>query len=165
MYCPNCGKENSTEQKYCRACGLELEKIVQSMIELEPKKANANLQKRKELFDRLGIFSLSSFLVLSLSYLFYKVIYYKLILFGAGILEAFAVAFLFIFGLLTVFFFNYHKFFGENPANLESRESKRDFAAKETAKLLEEKFVEPVQSVTENSTELLYTKNKTQKLR
>jgi hypothetical protein len=35
---------------------------------------------------------------------------------------------------------------------------------KNTAKLLEEKPFEPVASVTENSTQLLYTKNKTKEL-
>jgi len=24
MYCPNCGKENSVEQRFCRSCGLSL---------------------------------------------------------------------------------------------------------------------------------------------
>jgi hypothetical protein len=112
MYCPNCGKENSVGQKFCRACGLELETIIQFLIELEPKTEAANAGKKRELFERLGLFSLSSFLLLGFSYLFYKVIYYKLILFGAGVLEGFALAFLFVFGLVTVFFFNYHRFFG-----------------------------------------------------
>ena len=165
MYCPNCGKENSTEQKFCRACGLELDKIVQSLAELKPEKENSNIQKRKELFERLGVFSLSALLVLGFSFLFYKVIYYKLILFGADVLEAFAIAFLFIFGLLTVFFFNYHKFFSENFSSSSFRENEKKFSSKETKKLLEEKFIEPVASVTENSTEILYAENKTRKFR
>lgn len=164
MFCPNCGKENSSEQKFCRACGLELEKILQSLVAQNPLKSNASLRKRKELFDRLGVFSLSSFLLLGFSFLFYKVIYYKLILFGAGVLEAFALAFLFFFGLLTVFFFNYQKLFGENFVNSPiSRELEEETTAKETAKLLEEKLFEPAGSVTENSTELLYAENKTKK--
>ena len=32
MYCPNCGKTNSPEQRFCRSCGLGLEKIVQSEL-------------------------------------------------------------------------------------------------------------------------------------
>jgi hypothetical protein len=36
MYCPNCGKPNSTEQKFCRSCGLSLEKVVQTLVEQLP---------------------------------------------------------------------------------------------------------------------------------
>ena len=27
MYCPNCGKDNSNEQRFCRSCGLSLQTI------------------------------------------------------------------------------------------------------------------------------------------
>lgn len=164
MFCPNCGANNSTEQKFCRSCGLELEKIVQSLAEQKPSTVNASLQKRKDLFDRLGVFSLSAFLVLGFSYLFYKVIYYKLILFGANVLEAFALAFLFIFGLLAVFFFNYYKLVGNNPVNHRLSENDNELKTRDTAKLLEEKSFEPIGSVTENSTEFLYTESKARKL-
>lgn len=165
MFCPNCGKENSSDKKYCRTCGLELEKILQSLVEQKPTKEGRDLQKRRELFDKLGVFSLSSFGILGFSYFFYKVIYFKMILFGAGVLEAFAIAFLFIFGFLTVFFFNYPKFFGEKPAGLRFRENVNELPAKDTSKLLEEKFIEPAAagSVTENSTELLQAESKTRK--
>jgi zinc-ribbon domain len=29
MYCPNCGKENSADQRYCRSCGLRLRALSQ----------------------------------------------------------------------------------------------------------------------------------------
>ena len=31
MYCPNCGKENSVEQRFCRSCGISLLTISQAL--------------------------------------------------------------------------------------------------------------------------------------
>ena len=36
MFCPHCGKENSIEQRFCRSCGLSLEKTAQSLAEQRP---------------------------------------------------------------------------------------------------------------------------------
>ena len=37
MYCPNCGKENSEQKRFCRACGLRLQAISQVLAqELSP---------------------------------------------------------------------------------------------------------------------------------
>ena len=36
MYCPSCGQATSTEQKFCRSCGLSLEKVAESVAEQRP---------------------------------------------------------------------------------------------------------------------------------
>jgi hypothetical protein len=36
MHCPNCGTEASAGQKFCRACGLSLERFAQLLAELLP---------------------------------------------------------------------------------------------------------------------------------
>ena len=36
MYCPNCSAEASTEQKFCRSCGMELEPVAALINEQSP---------------------------------------------------------------------------------------------------------------------------------
>jgi len=107
MFCPSCGGENRREQNYCRNCGLKLDAITQAVAEQRPSTEYAELQRRKELFEKLGLFSLSVAALIALGLLLAKVTYYKLILFGPEVLFWSAFGALILFGLLSVFFFNY----------------------------------------------------------
>lgn len=164
MFCPNCGGENKSEQNFCRSCGLKLDAVSQAIAEQFPTKEYAELQRRKELFEKLGIFSLSVFGIIGFSFLIAKAIYYKIILLGEDVLFLSGFAALVVFGLLSVFFFNYPKLFMKfekvNP-RLSPKEEKQ--ISTPTNKLIEDKPFEPIPSVTENSTELLPIENKTRK--
>lgn len=165
MFCPNCGGENKSEQNFCRTCGLKLDAISQAVAEQKPSKEYAELQKRKELFEKLGIFSLSTFGIIGFAFLIAKAVYYKILLFGADVIFWSGFVAFIAFGLLSVFFFNYPKLFMKfdkiNP-RLSADEEKQ--ISRPTKKLIEDKPFEPVGSVTENSTELLFVENKTKKL-
>ena len=104
----------------------------------------------------LGIGSLSFAGLIGLASLLAKVFYYKLILFGPEVLFYSAFGALVLFGLLSVFFFNYPKLFMNfekvNP-RLPAAEA-NDPVSLPTNKLIEDPLFEPV-SVTEHSTELL----------
>src|SRR5688572_19799160 len=79
MYCPNCGNQNSADQKFCRSCGLGLQKVAQTLSEQLPTKLDVSLQQKKERFERLGVAALSIFgvgvLIPILYGIFYKLIY------------------------------------------------------------------------------------------
>jgi hypothetical protein len=165
MFCPNCANKIEIEQKFCRYCGLKISSIVQIVSGQNPDNEFLVLQKRKELFDKFGVFALVCFGSIGISYLFYKIIYFKMILFGeSAIFWSAFIAFI-VFGLLAVFFFNYPKFFmNEKLSELKEKmsDAENNQIGAETKKLLSESRFEPA-SVTENSTELLAVEQKTRK--
>ena len=165
MFCPNCGKENSTEQKFCRACGIGLEKIVESLAEQKLSSAQDDRSLRKrillEAFGTVAFGGLAVVLVIAVGAIIYGIVT-KLILTGSSVLFGILLTAFIVFALLSLIYV----FLNES---LKERQNKRKQSGgeltkpKNTDRLLEEKPFEPASSVVENSTELLLTENKTQK--
>ena len=165
MFCPNCGKENSTEQKFCRACGIGLEKTVESLIEqkLSTSQNDSLLRERilLETFGTVATGGLITVTVIGVSAIIYTILT-KMILTGSSVLFGSLLTAFIVFAFLTLVYVVFKESLNEKqnkrkPSNSELSEPKN------TSNLLEDKPFEPAASVTENSTELLYTKNKTQK--
>ena len=161
MFCPNCGADNRSEQNYCRSCGLKLDSISRSVAEQFPSVEYAKLQKKKERFEKLGLASLAVTGAIGLGMILSKAAYYKLILFGPEVLLWSAFGALALFGLLSVFFFNYPKLFLKfEKVNPRLSPQQNSTAPHTTNKLIADRPFEPVPSVTENSTELLLVPDK-----
>jgi hypothetical protein len=156
MFCPNCGGKSGTGQNFCRTCGLKLDSITHAVAEQRPSKEYAELQRRKERFEKLGLVSISISALIGIALLFSKAVYYKLILFGPEVLFWSAFGALIFFGLLSVFFFNYPTVvMNFDKVNPRLEPEAEELENPTTQKLIEDRPFEPVPSVTEGTTELL----------
>jgi hypothetical protein len=155
MYCPNCGKQNSAEQKFCRSCGLGLQKVAQTLGEQLPTKRDLSLQEKKERFEKLGVAALSIFgvgVAIPILYgIFYKMMYTQgKVIAGLGLLALIIVLGC---GLLSVILFAKANEVKETPAD---RPLPPELANPHTAELLNESLPQtPTFSVTDRTTELL----------
>ena len=107
MFCPNCGAKTSTQQKFCRACGLGLEKIALSLTEQLPTHPDEKLLSDKERLERFGMVLLSVFGFGVLTLILYGIVYNVMVAQGRVIAGLAALGFLIMAGcgLLSVFLF------------------------------------------------------------
>jgi hypothetical protein len=155
MFCPNCGSKNSTQQKFCRSCGLSLEKTAQSLIEQIPAKIDQSLERRKEKLERFGFIALIGVGIVGVGAFSYMIIF-NMMLAQGKILGGLALLTIIICGRFAGFFFNYANFLKETAVKnrLQPPEEMREYET--PAKLLNDSYLEPIPSVTEGTTELLY---------
>ena len=161
MYCPNCGNKSSADQRFCRSCGLSLEKTALSLTEQLPTRLEESLQQRKEKLERYGVAALSVFGLGLLSFLLYNVVYKALaqgrILAGLAML---ALIIVLCFGVLSVILFAKANELKEAAAKRQIREPSELTPPETTRELLPEAHPEPAFGVTERTTELLLAKRK-----
>jgi len=53
MHCPSCGTEAPVGQKFCRACGLSLDRFAQLLAELLPDKEDENVAQARRRLSQL----------------------------------------------------------------------------------------------------------------
>lgn len=61
MYCPNCGNQNSTEQKFCRKCGMNLEQTSSALLEQFPSRDAVKLDEAERRIERFGQIAFGGF--------------------------------------------------------------------------------------------------------
>lgn len=167
MFCPNCGANNTIEQKFCRSCGLNLEQTALSLLEQIPSAEGASLLKRERMLEKFGTVASGAFglaLLTAIGGIIYVVLT-KMVLSGTN----FWAGILFIFFIVSAAFLLAYVVLNESLK--EKKKSLRTLGkdelqkGKTTGNFLEEGHFEPAAaSVTENTTDLLYAENKTRKL-
>jgi len=165
MFCPNCGANNSTEQKFCRSCGLNLEKTAETLLEQIPSAESAKLFKRERNLEKFGSIAFGGFglvILTAISAIIYLIIT-KMILTGSSVFGGILLIAFLVFAALTLAYVGFNEDLKERKQKANPSLKSELTEKQETEKLLEEKYFEPVPSVTENTTDLLYAESKTRK--
>ena len=170
MFCPNCGAKTSIELKFCRACGLGLEKIALSLTEQLPNHADeqivihdgGDLLSEKERLERWGLAALSVFGAGVLGLVLFFIVYKMMIMQGKfwGGLALLGMMIMVSCGILSTILFAKAKEAEEAAAKRRIQHKDARNVAIPTRELLPEGNFEPVPSVTDRTTELLYAEKK-----
>jgi hypothetical protein len=163
MYCPNCGNQNSTEQKFCRSCGLGLQKVAQTLSEQLPTKLDVSLQQKKERFEKLGVAALSIFGAGLAIPILYEILYTTMWTQGKFVKGLGMLALLLVLacGLISAILFAKANEVKETAANRTPTEPLVLKPGEDTGRLLHESVpAQPVFSVADRTTELLPAEKK-----
>src|SRR4030095_7369496 len=159
MFCPHCGKTNSQNSKFCRSCGLGLEKIAQSLHEQLPHAESKNLQARQKQVERLlTIIAGSAFSVFVIAILW--AVIYKIIILKGEVFQGLMFLGLFLAAISALLLVVYRESLRESISKLENAQPSLT-EAQDTGRLLAESKFEPAMSVTDRTTELLFAEKKT----
>lgn len=162
MFCPNCGSKNSIEQKFCRSCGLNLEKSAESLLEQSGNVDIIQDKKISKIFETIGKLGFGGTIgaVLAGVIILIIALIQKFILSGQtdkiiGGIVFITLIISAVLGLAYVVFQEYSK----EKLKKANAQMSPQIEGKETGKLLEEKFLEPIPSITERTTDLLFAES------
>ncbi len=168
MFCPNCGANNNTEQKFCRACGLNLEETAGSLIAQLPSAGEKSLLKQRQQLEKLGTLAFCGFscvVVIGIIAIIYA-IFTRFIFNGPpdSVITGILLILFIIFAALALAYVVFNEILKEKKQKINPHAGTEMGGAKDTGKLLHEGALQPVSSVTDHTTELLYDKSRTKKL-
>lgn len=147
---------------------MNLEKSAESFIEQMPSAHSASLMRREKSIERFGNFALGGLgavATVGVAALLWVLIS-KFLLTGTNVFVGILLTAFVIFAFLSLIFVVLNENSKERKAKINPVLSDAlGEAKKETGKLLEEKPLDFIPSVTENSTELLLVENKTRKIK
>ena len=167
MYCPNCGAQSSADQKFCRACGLKLEKVSLLIVEQLPAGAVeesspeeiARLLKKQQRIERLLVgLGVTAFTVFVLSIVWALV--FKIIIGKGEVLQGSIFLGLILSAVVGLILVIYRESVMEKLAKRSVAGEKALPGAAQTSNLLHESRIVPASSVTDRTTELLAAERK-----
>ena len=167
MFCPNCSAKNTSDQRFCRSCGMNLEQVSAAMVDQYPTGSSIDFDRAEKRIERFGSIAFGGFgivLFLAIIGIIYTIVT-KMIFAGeqplAGVL---LVAFI-VFAALTLTYVVFKEDLKEkHAANAIRREIELqpDFEVGES-NLLNQPPASHAASVVEDTTELLPILNKPSK--
>ena len=160
MFCPSCGAENSTDQRYCRRCGMNLEPAAESLREQYPAGNRQDLDLRERRIEKFGRVAFMGFVVVIALAVIALIIAImdKMVLSGDKPLFGIAVMAFLISAVLLLAYVFFREDLKEKrrKAGYDFRHEPEELTSPVvTGKLIEEGHFEPVPTVTENTTDLL----------
>lgn len=154
MFCPHCGKTNSAEQKFCRSCGLSLEKVAQSLAEQLPAaESNKGLQDRQRTIERALSIVLGGAFTVFVGAILWTLVY-KIIIVKGEVLQGLMFLGLFLSLMIALLLVIYRESLREKLTRGKLSQTTSPLV-EPTGELLPEGNLEPIPSVTERTTELL----------
>lgn len=165
MFCPNCGANNTTEQSFCRSCGLRLDQIAADLLAQIPSAESSELMRRERMLGKFGRVAFAGFgavLLIGVIAIIYLIIT-KLVITGQIFGGIMLIAFI-IFAVLALAYVVMQEDLKERRKKAApTLQNELSGFAPAAAGSLEERPFEPVPSVVEDTTRLLHVESKTRK--
>ena len=165
MFCPSCGAQNEVNQRFCRACGMNLEQTASSMLEHYPTGQRIDLQREERSLERFGNIAFTGFgVVIGIGILgmIYAIVT-KMILNGTQPLAGILLAAFILFAGLSLGYVFWREALNEKKHKSEPGTALPEEMAN-AERLLNESTFDPIPSVTEDTTALLAVRRDTKKL-
>ena len=160
MYCPNCSAPNSTDQSFCRSCGMNLEQTAISFRDhsTDVIEKRQREEKRLERFGKVAFGGLGVVAVLAVCGILYYVLT-KMVLTGTQPWAGVVFFLVIVFASLSLAYVIWRQSMREKWAKVQKQRSADINQPIMTTQLLGDP-IEPPASVIERTTELLEIKKR-----
>lgn len=161
LFCPSCGTQNSTDQSFCRACGLSLQKAAESLVDHAAGNAPAKPGASSALdwFGTIVFTGLAIVVAAAIIGLLYAVVT-RMITSGSNPLVGVLLAAFIVFAALALAYVFWRESLADTERRRENNGAPPAMGPGDRPLALEDRPFEPVPSVVENTTQRLKITNR-----